>query len=202
MPPKHKMGKFTCPLCYTLAPQEWTCFVSYGQVEIVNNLQIWTSLCTSCKKNCLWHGGEKIYPDTSNAPLPNEDLSSEVREIYQEAASILQKSPRAAAALLRLAIEHLCKEQECKGKTLHDQIKSLAEKDHKLQKVVESLDIVRFVGNAGVHAGTIQINENPDIVEGMFALINYAANQLLTAQREQEEIIARTNKLRDNQKTE
>jgi hypothetical protein len=38
-----------------------------------------------------------VYPDATNAPLPNPDLADDLVAIYREAASISSKSPRAAA---------------------------------------------------------------------------------------------------------
>jgi hypothetical protein len=51
-----------------------------------------------------------VNPDTGTAPQPNTDLPESMKRIYTEAASISNKSPRGAAALLRLAVQVLCKE--------------------------------------------------------------------------------------------
>ena len=74
------------------------------------------SWCNCCNKQCLWLYGKLIVPDSGDAPLPNEDLSDGIKADYMEAASVLQKSPRAAAALLRLALQKLCKQLGGKGK--------------------------------------------------------------------------------------
>ncbi|MBQ7074264.1 hypothetical protein IJM86_04305 [bacterium] len=48
-----------------------------------------------------------IRPNVSPAPLPNEDMPSDVKEIYEEARQVSAFSPRAAAALLRVSLEKL-----------------------------------------------------------------------------------------------
>jgi len=45
-----------------------------------------------------------IYPEVSGIQKPNQDLDADIIEDYLEAASILNRSPRGAAALLRLCI--------------------------------------------------------------------------------------------------
>jgi hypothetical protein len=66
-----------------------------------------------------------VYPDTGRAPQPNTDLPAPVKEIYLEAASIAPKSSRGAAALLRLAIQVLCKELGEGGENINKDIGDL-----------------------------------------------------------------------------
>lgn len=51
-----------------------------------------------------------IFPSGSNIPMPHTDMPESVKEIYNEAREIASNSPRAAAALLRLALEKLTEE--------------------------------------------------------------------------------------------
>lgn len=199
IPPGLNMDKFTCPLCHTLAQQSWAHFSRmnflvgdmgmYKTPYEINGGAVAVSACGSCGEKSLWVGEKMLYPDMGCAPPPNADLPEEVKKIYGEAASILQKSPRAAAALLRLAIDVLCDEQNCKGKNLYEKIQRLGEKNVELHEVIEAMDAVRLVGNAGAHPGAIQINENPKIVAGMFELINYVAEKLITAPKRRADMI-------------
>jgi hypothetical protein len=104
--------------------------------------------------------GEKMYfPDNGDAPFPNQETPQNVRKLYEEAASIHYKSPRGAAALLRLGIQVLCKELGEPGKNINTDIASLIAKG--LPVIVQQpLDIVRVTGNDAVHPGQID-TDNP-----------------------------------------
>lgn len=110
------------------------------------------------------------YPDSGNAPFPNSEMPESVKKLYNEASSIQLKSPRGAAALLRLGIQVLCKELGETGKNINDDIASLVKKG--LPVIVQqSLDIVRVTGNDAVHPGLID-TDNPETVSKLFELTN------------------------------
>jgi len=66
--------------------------------------------CVSCEKQSIWVNSELVYPETNKVDNPNDDLPEKVKEIYLEAAKISDASPRASAALLRLALQELLNE--------------------------------------------------------------------------------------------
>lgn len=111
-----------------------------------------------------------VYPDNGNAPFPNPSMPENIKELYLEASSIHSKSPRGAAALLRLAIQHLCIELGGAGKDINHDIKVLVQKGLP-ERVQKSLDIVRITGNEAVHPGQIDVDD-PAIVERLFTLLN------------------------------
>jgi hypothetical protein len=118
-----------------------------------------------------------FYPDTGAAPSPNIEMPDTVRELYLEAASISSKSPRGAAALLRLGMQVLCKELGEKGIDLDEDIKNLVSKG--LPKIVQqSLDIVRVTGNNAVHPGQID-TEDPDVVSNLLDLLNIIVEYMI-----------------------
>ena len=84
---------------------------------------------------------------------------------YQEAASILQKSPRGSSALLRLAIQKLCIELGEDGENINNDIKSLVSKGLPTA-VQKSLDIVRAIGNEAVHPGQIDLKDDIETAPG------------------------------------
>ena len=111
-----------------------------------------------------------VYPDIGTAPQPNPDMPDSVKDIYREAASISAKSPRGAAALLRLAIQVLCKELGEKGENINEDIATLVKKGLP-ERVQQALDIVRVTGNNAVHPGQIGVDD-PNVVGNLFELIN------------------------------
>jgi hypothetical protein len=68
-----------------------------------------------------------VFPAHRVGPQPNADLPGEIARDCEEARTILNFSPRTAAALLRLCIQKLCFELGEKGKVLDDDIASFVE---------------------------------------------------------------------------
>ncbi len=64
----------------------------------VQNLSI--SKCYNCSDISIWIYDGLVWPRRGEGPLANPDLPEGVREDYDEANSILDLSPRGAAALL------------------------------------------------------------------------------------------------------
>jgi hypothetical protein len=123
------------------------------------------------------------YPRITAVESPGEDLTDEIKELYSEAALILNDSPRASAALLRLALQLLLKELGGTGNHIDADIKAIVAKgvDPQVQK---AMDIVRVSGNNGAHPGEIQLNEDPNLVKKMFELINFIATKMITSKKE------------------
>ena len=119
-PPTYDHEQFYCPYCNVFAKQNWSIYY-YNGVEIteVHGLNqsilksaiLWNSLlCVHCKNPTFWLDEKIIYPPMHSAPPANNDLPDSVKVVYDEASAIANQSPRAACALLRLAIEILLKE--------------------------------------------------------------------------------------------
>jgi hypothetical protein len=118
-----------------------------------------------------------FFPDTGNAPFPNPEMPETVLKLYREAAAIHTKSPRGAAALLRLSIQVLCKELGETGKNINTDIGNLVKKG--LPVIVQqSLDIVRVTGNDAVHPGQID-TDNPETVGQLFDLTNVIVEYMI-----------------------
>lgn len=133
-----------------------------------------------------------ILPDTSNVPSPNNDLPDEVKKIYNEAVQVLSKSPRATAALLRLALEKLCKELGSTEKNLYDDIAFLVKKKGLPSEVADAMNGMRKAGNIAVHdAGTISLHEEEENAPIMFELINFIARELITEPKRRKHFYAR-----------
>ena len=65
--------------------------------------------CYSCKEFAVWLYDKVIFPRNSVGLAPSQDMPAEVALDFREAASIVDASPRGAAALLRLCVQHLRK---------------------------------------------------------------------------------------------
>lgn len=135
----------------------------------------------------MWYEGKMIYPDFEGVQPPNEDLSNDIKEDYNEASSILQKSPRGSAALLRLAIQKLCIELGESGENINNDIKSLVTKGLP-SAVQKSLDVVRVIGNEAVHPGQIDLKDDIETAEVLFKLVNLIAEKMITEPKEVEDI--------------
>jgi len=180
IPPASLSSKFTCPLCGAIAKQRWAYrqWGLNGQHSDMKFNQIRVSTCDNCSKHTLWLMEKMLHPDTGTAPNPNPDMPTPVVEIYQEAASIASKSPRGAAALLRLALQVLVKELGEKGKNINSDIASLVAKGLP-ERVQQALDIVRVTGNNSVHPGQIEV-DNEEVVGNLFELLNIITEYMIS----------------------
>ncbi|QDV24375.1 hypothetical protein Q31a_26920 [Aureliella helgolandensis] len=143
----------------------------------VDNHPIRVGHCTHCEKHTIWLVDEMLYPFTGLAPRPNTEMPPSVRKLYEEAAALFTRSPRASAALLRLSIQVLCVELGEKGKNINADIAALVNKG--LPSIVQqSLDIVRVTGNEAVHPGQID-TDDPNVVDSLFELTNLIVEYMI-----------------------
>lgn len=139
--------------------------------------------CSSCEKPTLWIDGAIVYPRTTALPPPNPDLSEGIQNLYREAKCIFTDSPKGAAALLRLALQHLLCDLGKGGKNINNDIKELVESGLS-PKIQQALDLLRVVGNNAVHPGQIDLDDNNDVAMRMFHILNFIADELITKPKE------------------
>lgn len=194
-PPTLGKEQFHCPHCNVYSKQR------YAHLYAINNFP-WASVvdgksqinehlprewvvtkCEHCSNHAIWNGENILYPKKMHVARPNGDLAEEIQADYLEAAHVLDDSPRAAAALLRLALQKLCKQLNEKGENINEDIKSLVSKG--LNPLVQkSLDALRITGNNAVHPGEINLTEEPQRVVKLFELINFIASKMITEPKE------------------
>ncbi len=186
--PRFNRDAFYCPHCKVLAQQIWSS-VPYCTY---NNGSMNFSQCQnkSCNQQCLWIGQKMVLPITNNFPLPNPDMPEKIKEIYNEAAAIANKSSRAAAALIRLALQELCKHLECKGKTLQENIDFLVKEKELPRRIEDAMDAVRIIGNEAVHPGTIDLQDNDEVVATMLKLLNFIVEKMISDPKEMDAFYA------------
>jgi hypothetical protein len=135
-------------------------------------------ICSSCVGDTIFFKGELVYPRNRLGPPPTDGMPDDVLTDYQEARVIAEASPRAAAALLRLAVQKLCKHLGEKGENINQDIGNLVRKGLGVE-IQQALDIVRVVGNNAVHPGEISLDDTPELCLMMFELLNMIVQRLI-----------------------
>lgn len=184
--PAFYIKAFHCPHCGVLSRQYW---FSSGHLNNgwVKSGDVDFCFCEHCDKKSIWFNEKMIIPSVGGVELPNPDLPSEIIDDYNEAKDIINKSPRGAAALLRLAIQKLCKHLGGDGNNINNDISELTKKGLPL-KIQQSLDFVRVIGNNAVHPGQIDLKDNVELANHLFSLINIIADVMITQPKQVEEL--------------
>ena len=177
-PPQHLRSAFNCPFCDAFAEQHWSpaCFELDKHRHLAHFM---FCECNHSKRITVWYDTAMVYPDSSQAPLPNTDLPADIRADYEESRSIINRSPCGAAALLRLCIQKLCSLLGESGKNINKDIASLVQKGLN-PRIQKSLDIVRVIGNEAVHPGKIDLRDDPDIAIHLAKLVNFIADAMIS----------------------
>lgn len=168
------------------------------------------SKCAHCGNFATWRGksfnnrhyhpwdigyiaeAELLYPDFGAAPLADKDMPDDVKADYEEASRIFSRSPRGAAALLRLALQKLCKHLGEKGENINQDIRALAEKNTLPPLVVKVADTVRITGNNAVHPGEMSDEDFDRVASKMFELINFIVRKGISEPKELEALYQAT----------
>jgi hypothetical protein len=154
----------------------------------VDNLNL--SKCFTCSEVSVWIHDRLIFPVLMLVSRPNVDLPEDVSRDYEEAGRILNESTRGSAALLRLAIQKLCRHLGENGRSLDDDIGSLVRRG--LSPLVQkSLDAVRVIGNEAVHPGALDLQDDRETASQLFDLVNIIAEQMISNPKRVDELYGR-----------
>ena len=155
----------------------------YWRLALFN---VFVSVCFECEELSVWIHDRLVYPRAGEAPPASPDLPEELRRDYDEASSILDRSPRGAAALMRLVIQKLCIHLEQPGDNLNADIAALvrAGLDPQIQK---ALDFVRAIGNNAVHPGQIDLRDDRATAAVLFTLVNLIVERLISVPKHVDE---------------
>jgi hypothetical protein len=101
---------------------------------------------------------------------------------FVEASSIVDQSPRGAAALARLALQKLMVDLGEKGKNINDDIGSLVSKGLETE-IQQALDVVRVTGNNAVHPGAIDLRDDKATATTLLQLVNLVVDRRISTQK-------------------
>jgi len=182
---------------------DWTYGLGFSDKEKIDantsetvNYSIIKARCLACHKVSYWlkkNGSASssetlIYPEVLlDAPEPNTDMPEDIKQVYLEAAKIIKDSPRASAALSRLAIEKLTKKLIPNKNSLNERIAALVKKGLS-KKIQQSLDIVRIIGNNAVHPGEIDLTDNSNMATSLLSLLNVIVEEQISTPKRIEQM--------------
>ncbi|EOU1603922.1 DUF4145 domain-containing protein [Clostridium perfringens] len=195
--PQLNANRFTCPNCNAIAQQLWSVdeFYKYGnKIQRIYStggekleFKISVSTCQSCYTPHIWIDDKMVQPIDSDIQIANLDMPENVKKIYNEAREVFPISAKAAAALLRLALQYLCVELGGKGKNINDDIAKLVKEGLPIQ-IQQALDIVRVVGNNAVHPGELNLDDNKEVARTLFDIINFIVENRIVQPKKIEEL--------------
>jgi hypothetical protein len=189
---------FTCMFCSVLTSMTWVPL--WTRPHNGFRLSVFQlCFCDHCGQNSLWLNttetdledeppmtGRLVLPSTAAAPVAHVDLPPDCKVDFEEAREISGRSPRGAAALLRLCLQKLCIALGGRGRKVDDDIGMLVQKGLN-PKIQQAFDVVRVTGNHAVHPGEISLEENPDHVTVMFEMINLIVEELISRPKQVDE---------------
>ena len=190
--PEFEVDAFNCQHCETFSHQEWydelhayqTLTVGRGKVDRPGTVDLLSiSFCNRCGYYALWLENKMLYPISSLAPLPIEDMPEDVKTDFKEARNIVNESTRGAAALLRLALQKLMPHLGEEGKNINTDIGNLVKKGLPL-KIQQSLDSLRVIGNESVHPGELDLKDDFASAIALFKLLNLIVEVMIVQPKE------------------
>ena len=180
--PKVRTDAFHCPRCGSYSDQHWTHVTKSTMSGNVYDDRYDIGCCNRCKEISIWEDDKMVIPSTGNAPMPNPDMTEEVKRDYNEARDIVSRSPRSSCVLLRLCIEKICDEKKIEG-DLNKKIKKLSEQGLN-KNIIKALDSVRVIGGEAVHPLQMDLKKDIKTATTLFKIVNYISYWAHTEEKE------------------
>ena len=183
----HCGNKTTQLLLYTHDCEDiFTVFDEEHSIDHEESLpvQCYLTVCEICKNPLLYGTYHFITEEedfqASGLLCPKQKkLSGKVpqiiREYYKEAIRIKRIAPSSFTGQIRKCLEALCDAREIKKGKLVNRLNELSDKGEIPKHFTEMADILRFLGNIGVHPSETNICDLPvDTIDDFFnAIIEY-----------------------------
>jgi hypothetical protein len=186
--PAFRREAFECTFCAVFASHSWTNLVTLDALARAVKSPIWYAICSDCKLPTYWMEGagdlpaRMLWPARAAGPPPHEGMPDDVRGEYEEARGIVLRSPRGAAALLRLALQRLMSHGGQAGEELVDGHAMLVEK-HLDPRIEQALKSLRVIGNDAVPPGELSPKDDRETAEGLFTVLNFLVEEVIEVPR-------------------
>lgn len=142
-------------------------------------VQPWSvTTCFACGRHTYWLGDRLAWPVARRGAPAVEAMPADVRELYDEARDVANRSPRAAATLLRVALERLVNDLVEGSQNLNDKIGQLVQLGLS-PRVQRAMDTMRVFGNGGAHAHALDLGDTAERADALFRLINIIVQQVI-----------------------
>jgi len=179
-----------CPHCGNNTLQIVTHRQDFVEVidETLEGQPIWDDrwlailVCSTCKTPSIykdewdeehqrWTTG-LAYPVPLRAP---SEVPAQIKEVFNEAISVLQRAPSLSAVGIRKCLEGVCDEQNAQGKSLAQRIAYLSSSGIIPKNLSEMMDTSRALGNIGAHFGkaSVTAEEAKILIEFTLAIFEY-----------------------------
>ncbi len=204
-----KRNTYTCPFCNQ--SQSYYSRLTYGAVDnqIYNEgsgvvkgyeeayFNIYTLSCTNkaCHKRSVIAinrtSGKQIdiYPQNVYRHFPDY-IPQQIRDDYEEASQIIDKSPKAAATLLRRCLQGMIRDfWGVSEKRLIDEINAI--KDKVTPSQWKAIDGLRHIGNIGAHMEkdvNLIVDVTSDEATKLLKLIELLLEKWYISRQEEEEL--------------
>lgn len=120
-----------------------------------------------------------IVPGEAPVHPAHTDMPEVCKINHDEPRDIVARSPKAASALLRLALQKLMPILGEKGYNINDDVGSLVTKGLP-EEVQKALDYCRVVGNNAFHPGELILDDTPEIAFNLFEMMNFIIEERIS----------------------
>ena len=202
------MAGFKCPFCgeiMSMQVETYSCFrlafnrkVSFDSPAPCMEVDIYRCPNDECGKETVIVSGVngymensaiQVYPSAKYRQFP-EYVPLAIRKDYEEACSILNASPKAAATLARRCLQGMIRDfWGISGKNLNVEISQL--RDNVPASQWKAIDAVRSIGNIGAHMEKdvdVIVDVDPEEAEKLIRLIEHLIEKWYIDRHDAEEL--------------